>query len=331
MTHKVVLIDQNIQAKSKIGESLPPACQRILKNLKIYDDFIHENHLTNPGFHSYWGSDRVQYVDHIFNPDGLGWFIDRKAFESFFRKKVIQGNIHCLWDQKFLHAKTQEGQWNITTSSKNNISAPFIIDAGGRASPFTRSIKIERQSFDKLISCWACITNNNHKAYGHVIADKNGWWYSVPIPNQRRIIAFQTDSDLMDDSLKKKPNALIEYSRLSPQMSKLLDVLNGEITIHESGIVPANSTRLRQFCDANWAAIGDSSLSFDPLSSQGIFHAMASGMQLSELIQSNQPIHIKYQQQMEGVWQQYLNHKKNYYNMESRWIDSPFWQRRSEI
>ncbi|MFM9735644.1 NAD(P)/FAD-dependent oxidoreductase, partial [Streptomyces niveiscabiei] len=90
-----------------------------------------------------------------------------------------------------------------------------------------------------------------------------------------------------------------------------------ESALNLKGIVSANSTRLKIFSGQQWAALGDAAISFDPLSSQGIFNAMASAMQLAKLINESQIIKFigndtqqffnkTHQRQIELIWQQYL-------------------------
>ena len=57
-----------------------------------------------------------------------------------------------------------------------------------------------------------------------------------------------------------------------------------ENTIEFQGTVAANSTKLEQVAGCQWAALVDAALSFDPLSSQGMFNAMANVLQLKELM-----------------------------------------------
>ena len=97
------------------------------------------------------------------------------------------------------------------------------------------------------------------------------------------------------------------------------------------GTVAANSTKLMQVAGQQWVALGDAAISFDPLSSQGMFNAMANAMQLSELI-SQLKFTIKlekvYKGQIDQVWENYIKHKHIFYQAEVRWSDSEFWKRR---
>jgi flavin-dependent dehydrogenase len=106
-------------------------------------------------------------------------------------------------------------------------------------------------------------------------------------------------------------------------------------------VVSANSTKLHTVVGQQWLALGDAALSFDPLSSQGMFNAMANAMQVSELLKMYQLSDLsdsekmhqfskQYTSQVESVWAHYLKHKNLFYGAETRWSNSIFWKRRLE-
>jgi flavin-dependent dehydrogenase len=343
-THRVILLDKVDTPKERIGESLAPAAQRILKELDLLDDLqSHQEdlYIQNLGMQSYWGSDQVHIVDHLRNPDGLSKSLNRKAFEEFLRKSAMARGVACIWPTK-LHSSTFEAnQWHVTTKSEDHkeqhIKAKFVIDATGRQSHFARSLGIERSHIDKLIACWVTLPNTEENKMSTITATENGWWYSAVIPQNKRIIAFQTDSDLVDRNTFRNLNSFLEFSKDATQMTALLEKNKADITFH--GVVAANSTRLEQVAGQQWAALGDAAISFDPLSSQGMFNAMASAMQLKELLVGSDMVHthnsIKeahfqkiYTQQIHTIWDQYLYHKNIFYKAEMRWKESPFWKRR---
>jgi len=118
-------------------------------------------------------------------------------------------------------------------------------------------------------------------------------------------------------------------ARENKEISRLITVDQSTIKLH--GTVAANSTLLEQVSGSRWAAIGDAAISFDPLSSQGMFNAMASAMQLKELIGEfgfSDELIKKHLQQTHQIWNHYLDHKHIFYQAEKRWENTEFWKRR---
>ena len=330
---RVTVVDKYSEPKERIGESLAPAASRILSVLNLDRELASQEGTVfkpNLGMQSFWGSDQIQVVDHLRNPDGYVKSLDRQAFEKFLRKQAEKKGVHCLWGTKFVNQTKSEG-WKVNLQKedqKSTIHASYIIDASGRPAFFARSLGIKRQTEDKLVACWMTLLNTDENTMSTISSDENGWWYSAVAPNDKRIVAFHTDSDLVEKQQLKSKEALMELAQSNSQISSFLEDGSG---FEFQGTVAANSSKLMQVVGERWAAIGDAAVSFDPLSSQGMFNAMASAMQLRDLILVHgfgNAVSEVYQQQIDQIWNHYLGHRNSFYGAEQRWVDSPFWKRR---
>lgn len=335
--YHVTLIDKLAEPKERIGESLAPAAHRILQELNLCQNLPKESEeklfRRNLGMQSYWGSDQVYFVDHMRNPDGLGLNLDRKEFEVYLRQVAEDRGVRCLWSTRFHQSNYENQQWKPLLKSPNEdieINTDFVIDATGRPSHFVRSQGIERTSYDKLIACWMSLPNDLENQMSTISANEQGWWYSAIVPNNKRVIAFQTDADLVERSTFKTKETFFALAQENKQMSEILTSSDlNEISFH--GVTAANSTKLNQVAGTQWVALGDAAISFDPLSSQGMFNAMACAMQLRQLIKSfgfTEQLSNVYSQQIENIWRRYLQHKDLFYKQEQRWSQSVFWKRR---
>ena len=339
--HSVVLIDPLSEPVERIGECLPPAARRILKKLELLEGFEKNNsHLKNTGTQSWWGNEQVQVVDQLRNPDGFGWHLDRRAFEMYLRESALQRGVEACWPAKLHSAVYENDRWQVTATSNHqtyHYTAKFVIDASGRQYHFAKKLGIQRQQFDRLVACWGVLENREENKLSTISACENGWWYSAALPGNKRVLAFQTDSDLLERGGIKQAAQFIELAKHNPQIAKLLERTPGNLDYR--GTVAANSTRLNQVAGPGWAALGDAALSFDPLSSQGMFNAMAGAMQLSELMKETAIIEnagsknaelfqSAYTHQMNNIWEHYVKHKNIFYRQEQRWKEKEFWKRR---
>lgn len=337
-SYRVTLVDKLTESKERIGESLAPAAQRILKELNLLtgmENLIGPLYQNNLGMQSYWGSNQVQLVDHLRNPDGFVKNLDRKAFEDYLRKAAEKRGVNCLWGSKLGCSSYEDSNWKVQVKSSDrntenhHLSASFVIDATGRQSHFARSLGIKRKVEDRLMACWMTLANTKENTMSTISASENGWWYSAVVPHNKRVISFHTDSDLIDKNELKSAESLIKLAERNKEISELLEANDDTIEFH--GTVAANSTKLTQVAGQKWLALGDAAFSFDPLSSQGMFNAMASAMQLRELIRQfefTEELTKVYTNQMDLIWQHYLKHKSIFYQAEARWQTSPFWKRR---
>lgn len=334
---QVTIIDKLAEPKDRIGESLAPAAQRIFRELNLCQDLdakIEQKlYRKNLGMQSYWGSDQVHIVDHMRNPDGLGLNLDRKEFEVYLRRIAEERGVQCLWATKLQSSKYQDSHWMITARAKDldyKITTNFVIDATGRQSHFARSQGVERTHYDKLIACWMSLPNTLENKMSTISASEHGWWYSAVVPKDKRVIAFQTDSDIYEKTRFKSLESLLELSKENPHITEILN--NSDLSALEfHGVTSANSTKLNHIAGRQWLAIGDAAISFDPLSSQGMFNAMACAMQLKHLIMKvgfGEVLTQHYSTQIDSIWRSYLQHKDIFYRQELRWRESEFWRRR---
>ncbi|WP_417785192.1 NAD(P)/FAD-dependent oxidoreductase [Tenacibaculum sp.] len=346
--YNVTLLDKLVEPVDRIGESLAPAAQRILKELDLLEnesDTVKQTIFRNNlGMQSYWGSNQLQIVDHIRNPDGFSRSLDRKNFEVYLRKIASERGVNCIWGTRLSNSSYEDNYWKVTTKSDDlksrithTIQAKFVIDATGRQSHFTKSLGIQRTSYDKLISCWMSLPNTQENTMSTIVADELGWWYSAVVPDNKRVIAFQTDADLVDRNTFKHVNTFLSFAKEHKLIQPLIE--GNKATVNFHGTVSANSTRLEQATGKQWVALGDAAMSFDPLSSQGMFNAMANAMQLQKLLINydfirdldsvkEKQFNRLYENQLQQVWNHYLKHKNFFYSTETRWKEATFWERR---
>ncbi|TMP25599.1 dehydrogenase [Pseudoalteromonas rubra] len=347
---QVLLIDKQSACPDKVGECLPPAAARILRNLNLLKEFEQRQdlHIPNYGIQSRWGSEQSLINDNLSNPDGLGWQLNRAGFENWLREQVVAQGIETLWPARLLDAQPGSDGWLLylathesgrAQDNQQSIAVPchFVIDATGRHSAFATKLGLKRKVLDKQIALWASMACHEAHQLARIETSPDGWWYSAKLPEQRRVLALQTDSDLLEKGLQHDLALFCRHARTQPGLQSLLPQgieQSGTIQLH--GVVSANSTCLTQAAGHRWAALGDAACSFDPLSSQGMFNAMATAMQLANSLDefglSNADAAIEvtrlHQAQIKSVWQHYLSHRAHYYAQERRWPDSPYWQRR---
>jgi hypothetical protein len=81
------------------------------------------------------------------------------------------------------------------------------------------------------------------------------------------------------------------------------------------------------------AAGADPVLAFEPLAAQGLFNALYTGLAVAEtadrLLSGDHEAAADYCAELASVRATYLAHLLAWYGMERRWVDRPFWARRS--
>jgi flavin-dependent dehydrogenase len=84
-----------------------------------------------------------------------------------------------------------------------------------------------------------------------------------------------------------------------------------------------------------WLAVGDAASAYDPISSQGIYKALADGLAAAPAIVAwldGEPGGIvDYRNGVAERFLEYLSIRSYFYGAERRWEGAPFWQRRRSV
>ncbi len=358
--HRVLLADAAPGGTFRVGEGLPPAARSLLNDLGVMPQFLADQHRTSFGNVALWGSEQPQSSDFLLQLQGHGFQLDRVRFDAMLKQAAQQAGATVLQRQRLtlldsgtpdtnsaIHLQLQARPGTEATSTQahwldgEQISADFLIDATGRNASLARKLGATREQFDQLLAFHTLLesprpTDQDGRTFIEAVA--NGWWYSVLLPSGARLVAFLSDADLVDKATLLSPTGFYQQLMATRFLSQLCKQHGYQISRTPLG-ADACSSRLQQIAGANWLAVGDAALAFDPLSSQGIANAMYSGMAAARALHTHlsthqamsanpAPVLQQYAQHLNQIFNRYLAHRHSYYGDEGRWADQPFWQRR---
>ncbi len=353
---RVLLIDEQMVAKSKLGESLPPASVDIVSHFLGELDSPYKKPIglyKTVGNISTWSSDQLDHADFFFTATGFGLCIDRLAFDEALRLRALELGASLRRGVVFetcTRSSDPRFNWNIGLSFHSKMEhhrTRYLVDCSGRRAVLGKKLGIPiMENTDKLFaySQWFSTVAEDDDCFTRIEAVASGWWYSNRVPTasnkeNKRLVVFYSDRDLSDGKKAGSPEGFDALLRETAQIAPLL-----QASVYQaSGIIrgaPANSQRLREFCGDAWMAVGDAAQAYDPLSSQGIDKALRTGSHAGHLIHyaltdevdkslkvDNRYIQ-QYSEQQQQLWDAYLSQKNYYYGIQTRWVDQPFWQRR---
>lgn len=337
-TRQVLLVDRRVAPVARIGESLPPAARRLLTDMGLWDDFLRQGHAACYGNRSLWNGIAADH-DFLRDPDGQGWHLDRAQFESWLQAHAVDRGATLLTSTTLDSVTGIEDGWQVTlgaASGCTEVKAKVLIDASGRAASLGKQLGARRRHHDQLVCLW--LSGRDQKSVvdsrSQIEAVEHGWWYTASLPGQRRVLAFHTDSDLPNVAITRElrsPAALLQAAMATMEISAQLDAA-GFVADADIRTTAAHSATLQPAAGDSWCAIGDSAISFDPLSSQGLFNAMytglAAGLACDRKLSGDAVAFDDYRNDLHRIETAYLHHLDFWYGQETRWPDSAFWQRR---
>ena len=337
---RVVLVDRDRRPALPVGESLPPVATTILGELGVADR-MRPDHEPSYGTQSAWGDDTLSDTDYIFDPRGPGWRLDRIRFDRMLRESAISSG--ALMRRAQVRNVTRDADGGVTVvatgaGGEQRTRARFVVDATGRPARIARALGAERRSTDELVAFGATFTATDDAASADrdsrvlVESVREGWWYTARLPRGQRLAVFLTD-------------ASCEVARLAAT-AKGFDALL-ERTVHvgarlgSAGVARtsapaafrANSAALRSAGGESWIAVGDAATSFDPLSAQGIYTALYTGVAGAQAILSHAAGEAQaldaYAGRVRSIVDAYRSQLAVFYAAERRWLTEPFWRARS--
>ena len=328
--HRVLLADCS-SAAQRVGEALPPAARPLLRDLGLLPILSGDAHLTSVGNASAWGSDALQSSDFIFNVHGMGVHVDRPAFDQSLRSAaaaagatLVTGRLEWRGGAK-LRIGGQEAP----------VKYRWLVDASGRSATLARALGARRHVHDQLLAFHARLdpssgtVDTDNRAV--IEAGPKGWWYTALLPSRSRLVVFFTDRDLFPVRSQLSPKEFTNGIRSTRHVRDIADPTRYGTPASAHG-ADAASSRLDAFAGDGWVAVGDAALAFDPLSSQGLYNALYSGMRAGEALcaalAGDPGATGRYAMRLEAIHAAYRRNLLWFYNLETRWPSETFWARR---
>ena len=315
-------------ARKKVGESLPGAARPLLRHLGLLSLVEnHPQHTPAYGNCSSWGSSELQFMDFIQDVNGLGWHLDRAVFDQDLRFAAKIAGADLKFDKVDIEA-TADG-WLLRIPNQV-LFCRWLIDATGRAAIVARNHGSRRIKDDRLMAVYTWIPSNNPDSRTLIEACSLGWWYTSQLADSSRIVSFHTEN-LLAGELLKTPSLWWQILEQTQHLKSLVKNVSAPIHLH---CREAGGARLDRFVGERWLATGDAALSFDPLSSQGIFNAIYTGMKAAQSVNDSlngkKDALAEYTSRLESIRSAYLSHQFRYYDSERRWPESMFWKTRQK-
>ncbi len=335
----VAIVEKSNYGKPRIGETLSPGVQGLLSYLKVWDQFVADGHQPSLGTSAAWGSNKIQARDFIFTPFGKGWHLDRQRFDSMLADAVAKAG-GAVWRNALMtnSLRTSANDWQLAIERAGKhmeVRARFLLDATGKAGTLVKRAGVKRWMMDRLVATvgvFAFPRAVPQDTFTLVETCETGWWYSARLPDASMIVAFMSDADIVQQRGLRSASAWLKaLAQTEHTKARLRD---GHLT-RGLQTFAAHSSCLDQMFGDGWLAAGDTAVSHDPLSSSGVPRALDSGIHAARAIYDflkhgrTTALH-SYEARLKQSFETYLATRTQYYKMETRWPDAPFWRRRRQ-
>lgn len=344
---RLLVVEASRFEKERIGESIPPDTRRLFDALGLLTAFNAEGHETCYGSASSWGDDQLGYNDFVFNPYGNGWHLDRRRFDAWLAGEVETRGVQLERGVRFLdvlaHGKDGAslalGQPGVV---EERVDTRFVVDATGCRSRYARRMGAHRRELDRLVSAAAFFEipagTDGRAAFDFarltlLEAVEYGWWYTARLPNRRVATAVATSHAIYKARQFHRPRSWLSALAQTRYVSKVL--AECEPVANSMKVCTAPSYLLEPAYGTHWLAVGDAASAYDPISSRGIFKALADGISAGPAIAAQLEgdggrALASHQRALATRFEEYAGQRAYFYDQERRWKSAPFWIERRD-
>ncbi|WP_078044560.1 NAD(P)/FAD-dependent oxidoreductase [Cellvibrio sp. PSBB023] len=338
-SRKVLLLERQWSpaAGMRIGESLPGAARVLLQRLGLFEEFLDGDHLERGTSIAIWDSNAPVWRDSLRDPSGPGWVIDRRQFEQMLLNAATQRGAQIQYGcRDFQVSRGADDRWTLALDGDNTRHvAPVIVDASGRSASLARRLGLNhiRQDAQVCLHSFLMVPASDEDTTTRLVADEDGWWYSVRLANGHRVLAYHLDAKHPERIALQQPEALFNRACRYPLLADVLaQVQPAEIHCRPAGTALLDIANLDK-AGPGFLAIGDAAITFDPISSQGLFHSLASAESAATAINAgcwhNPHAAQSFQQELLAVASHYLAKLRLTYQGPERFAEAPFWADRT--
>jgi flavin-dependent dehydrogenase len=340
----VAILERSRYEAPRIGETLAPSARPLLADLGAWEAFLAAGHLPAPGVASAWGGEALFETHFIFNAYGRGWHLDRRRFDAMLAQAARQAGAHLCCGVRVGSCLPVPDGWRIELDAaagsgcrRRRLHAKLAIDATGRAATLARRQGAKRINVDRLVglagllTCPAADAGGDCEEHGWTLVEAraDGWWYSARLPQRRWIAVYMTDADLLPRD--RGSRRAFWQARLQQTTHTRARLRAFQLDASPS-VVAAGTSRLDRASGDGWVAVGDAAMARDPLSAQGLVHALASGVRAGDALVrhlgGDHAAIAEYAAQADDRFREYSALRGVYYGREQRWPHSAFWRRR---
>ncbi len=335
--HQVVVVEKHPFPRPHIGESLPPGILPLLQTLGLRLKIESAGFLRPRRAIIRWGEERQRDPASWQEP---GFQVDRGLFDQILLQAAAQAGATILQPaQAGCPTRNGPADWRIPVrhnGSRREIRSRFIADASGRRALLRgRNVRYSAPTL-AMYAYWPQSPLCGLET--RVEAGRSQWYWGAPLPDGSFNATVFIDPRRLGRSNCAKAQSRLEdlYRRLLRSSTLLEGCLEGE----PMGAVTACDATSYHAADPvgqDWIKLGETSLSIDPLSSQGVQSAIRSGIQgvavVNTLIrypENGQTALEFYRQRQQETIRRHRALSAQFYGEMAQVSPGPFWQARAK-
>ncbi len=318
---RVALYEASGYAEARMGETLPPTVNTLLRDLGIDEGLTRLGSLPSFQTAAAWGGDEVEARSFLFDPHGNGWHVDRAGFDRMLAEAAVNAGATPVRSRVRRVVRAPGG---FLVDAAEPVLATAVVDATGRAARVSRALGARRDRFDRLVCVSRVMTTGTDEPPVDTFLEavENGWWYSSPLPGNHRLVGIFTDPPIAVRAGLGTPDGWTAALAATCHLWHLTAARPAA----PLRVVSAAGHWLRPCAGPGWLAVGDAALAMDPMSAAGVTSALRTAEAAADTLVDGYPDH--YAELVGSLAARYRRMHAAAYARETRFPAAAFWQAR---
>jgi flavin-dependent dehydrogenase len=337
--HSVAIVERAKFPRPHIGESLPPKVEPLLAILGVADRIKTANFIRMRGTTIAQGKG---IESHDFHPDGarLGHQVDRASFDRILLDRAREVGAKVFEEASFSGLRKQ-GERIVGLSFTHagvraDVDARFVVDASGSAAVIARALGMKRRDAIRTVAIsgyWKEALLPQAFPATNTLFEMlpDGWVWSLLRADGQRNVTLGVDPSTIQASGRSGAEIYLSKVRESRLVGSLLERAR---LVAKVELFDATWSSAERYAGDGFLLAGDAASTIDPLTSQGVYKALQSGIVGAAVINTclarpeDAAIALAYYQSAQEEFQRnYAEIALSFYRA-SPFVNEPFWRTR---
>ncbi len=268
------------------------------------------------------------------------YIVDRRKFDQALLQDAENKGVEVI-EGRIDRVERQKQNWTISYTKPDGemtCDADFLVEARGRESKIGRQLAAGEGEFAVGPATSALLksydVSPDVEAMTSVASFPDGWAWYLRDGEGTAVLQIFVNSD--KGELPPKAGLEEYFSELCQQLPEAGDWLRGASPRDDGvSVRAAAANKTTPVGGADFLVVGDGSLALDPLSGNGIFYAIGSGLAAAPVINSllRRP-HDRdlalgfFRERIDNAFKGGCQMGREFYAAEQRWPEMPFWKAR---
>lgn len=330
--HRVTLVERGGPGRPAVVESVPAAVLPLLASLGLQAPVSQAGFLRSPGAWVQWADE----VRHQASPQP-GFQLERSRFDALLQRAARAAGARWLAPARARPPEQQpDGRWQVVLHDGRVVSADAVLLATGRAGRPAPGAPASVA----LVGHWqppapeARAVPEPAATESRVQAGPHSWAWAAPAADGSCTVALFLEAHRLAGLVAPAREAL--YREELAGFGLIAPMLRGHL---QSGLRVADATprRAAAAIEPGLLRVGESALSLDPLSSQGVVSALRSAVQAAACLHTMlaRPADAAlaqafYQDQLDREQQRHARWCASFDALAAQRFGTPFWRRRAQ-